>query len=90
MDESLTAQRSLAMHVQLLGKLTHTKTLTVTHEGSSGWRVCEEEDGRVIVAVSYRDWHRVERVTQRFAEKARSLRAHGWTEQTPVVSSLRG
>ena len=71
------------MHIHLLRKLAHTKRLTVTHEGTSGWRVCEEEDDRVIVAVSYRDWHRVERVTQQFADKARSLRAHGWTEDHP-------
>jgi hypothetical protein len=40
----------------------------------------EQEDSRVILAVWYRDWHRVERAAQTFAGKAKSLVERGWTE----------
>ena len=44
----------------------------------------EHEDSRVILAIWYRDWHRVERAMRTFAGKAKSLVERGWTEQVSV------
>ena len=68
------------MYTRLLRKSSHTKTFTIRRHSSSGWHVLEQEDSRVILAVWYRDWHRVERAAQTFAGKAKSLVERGWTE----------
>jgi hypothetical protein len=34
--------------------------------GKTGWEVREEHDGKVVLSISYTDWHRVERRVRQF------------------------
>ena len=43
----------------------HTRRVVIT-KGTVGWEVREERDSRVVRQITYRDWHRVERVMQAF------------------------
>ena len=43
-------------------------------------------DTLLILSVRYRDWHRVERAMQMFANKAKLLRERGWADH--VVTAL--
>jgi hypothetical protein len=43
----------------------HTRRVVITR-GVVGWDVREERDSRVVRQITYRDWHRVERVMQAF------------------------
>lgn len=74
------------MYTRLLRKAAHTKKFTITKGQDGVWNVAEEEDNRVIVTVSYRDWRRVERAMETFALKAMSLRRHGWLEHFALPS----
>jgi hypothetical protein len=78
------------MYTRLLRKLAHTKKFTISHE-QEGWQVSEEEDSQIVLSVRYKDWHRVERAMQTFANKAKSLQQRGWADLTVMVdrSSLR-
>jgi hypothetical protein len=78
------------MYTRLLRKLAHTKKFTISHE-QEGWQVSEEEDSQLVLSVRYKDWHRVERAMQTFANKAKSLQQRGWADLTVMVdrSSLR-
>jgi len=58
------------MYTRLLRKSAHTKRFTISRDTHSGWKVSEEEDSRLILAVRYQDWHRVERAIEAFAKKA--------------------
>jgi hypothetical protein len=62
------------MYTRLLRKSVHTKKFTISHDQQEGWEVAEEEDSRLVLSVRYKDWHRVERAMQTFANKAKSLR----------------
>ena len=72
------------MYTRVLRKLAHTKKFTISQAGE-GWRVCEEEDSRLVLSVRYKDWHRVERALETFANKAKSLQQHGWTDHVVTV-----
>jgi hypothetical protein len=66
------------MYTHFLRKSVHTKKFAISHDHQLGWEVSEEEDSRVVSSIRYRDWHRVERAKQMFAEKAKALRQRGW------------
>jgi hypothetical protein len=68
------------MYTRLLRKSPHIRRFTISEE-HGGWRVSEEEDSRLVLSVCYKDWHRVERAMQTFANKAKSLRERGWADQ---------
>jgi hypothetical protein len=73
------------MYTRLLRKSAHIKKFTISHDQQAGWAVSEEEDSRLVLSVRYKDWHRVERAMQTFADKAKSLRQRGWADY--VVTS---
>ena len=73
------------MYTRLLQKSAHIRRFTINQE-DDGWRICEEEDSRLVLSVRYRDWHRVERAMQTFASKAKSLRECGWADH--IVTTL--
>ena len=77
------------MYTRLLRKSEHTKTFTISHDQREGWQVSEEEDGRLVLSVCYRDWHRVERAVRMFAEKARALHERGWVDHVVTVMGER-
>lgn len=68
------------MYTRLLRKSVHTKKFTISRDQQEGWEVSEEEDSRLVLSVRYKDWHRVERAMQTFANKAKSLRQRGWAD----------
>jgi len=68
------------MYTHFLRKSEHTKKFTISHDHQLGWEVSEEEDKRVVSSIRYRDWHRVERAKQMFADKAKGLRQTGWDD----------
>lgn len=68
------------MYTRLLRKSVHIKKFTISHDEQEGWEVSEEEDSRLVLSVRYKDWHRVERAMQTFADKAKSLRQRGWAD----------
>ncbi len=72
------------MYTRLLRKSAHTKKFTISHE-QEGWQICEEEDSQLVLSVRYKDWHRVERAMQTFANKAKSLQQRGWTDLTVMI-----
>ena len=71
------------MYIRLLRKSAHTKKFTVTHK-PSGWEIHEEEDNCIVVSARFHDWRRVERAMRTFANKAASLREHGWTDHAVI------
>ena len=77
------------MYTRLLRKSVHTKKFTISRDPQLGWNVSEEEDSQLVVSVRYRDWHRVERAIETFANKARALRQHGWADYStnPTTAS---
>ncbi len=77
------------MYTRLLRKSAHIKKFTISHDRQVGWEVSEEEDSRLILSVRYRDWHRVERAMQTFANKAKSLRQRGWADYVVTASIER-
>ena len=72
------------MYTRLLRKLAHIKKFTISEE-KEGWQVSEEEDSQLVLSVRYKDWHRVERAMETFANKARSLQQRGWADLTVLV-----
>ena len=76
------------MYTRLLRKLAHTKKFTISHE-EEGWQVSEEEDSCLVLSVRYKDWHRVERAMQTFANKAKSLQQCGWADHVVTVTVER-
>ena len=77
------------MYTRLLRKSVHTKKFTISHDRQEGWEVSEEEDSRLVLSVRYKDWHRVERAMQTFAEKAKSLRQRGWADYVVTAAIER-
>ena len=78
------------MYTRLLRKSAHTKKFTISRDPQSGWKVSEEEDSRLILAVRYQDWQRVERAIAAFAKKAQALRQHGWADYSINPPAVRG
>jgi len=76
------------MYTRLLRKSVHLKKFTISHD-QQGWEVSEEEDSRLVLSVRYKDWHRVERAIHTFADKAKSLRQHGWTDYVVTGTNER-
>ena len=77
------------MYIRLLRKSAHIKKFSVTYQQPHGWVVHEEEDSQVVVAVRYRDWHRVERAIRAFANKARHfVSAGGPTTRSSITAVL--
>ena len=72
------------MYTRLLRKSAHVKKFTISHE-QEGWQVSEEEDSQIVLSVRYKDWHRVERAMQTFANKAKSLQQRGWVDLMVMV-----
>lgn len=72
------------MYTRLLRKSAHVKKFTISHE-QEGWQVSEVEDSQIVLSVRYKDWHRVERAMQTFANKAKSLQQRGWVDLTVMV-----
>ncbi len=68
------------MYARMFRKANHTRRFTITTAGSSGWEVRDEQDNRIVRAVRYTDWHRVERARMTFTLKAHDLRDSGWDE----------
>ena len=56
----------------------HTTRLLVRRDGPLGWDVAVEFDAEVVEHAQYADWHRVERVRQRFELAAPA--SEGWRE----------
>jgi hypothetical protein len=48
----------------------------------TGWEVRSEENRTVRRQVQYDDWHRVERVLERFRQEISELTADGWIVQS--------
>lgn len=48
----------------------HMTRVTITR-AEAGWDLCEERDSEVVRAVTYTDWHRVERAIQLFELQGR-------------------
>jgi hypothetical protein len=77
------------MYTRLLRKSVHTKKFTISQDQHEGWEVSEEEDSRLVLSVRYKDWHRVERAMQTFADKANSLRQRGWADYVVTATIER-
>lgn len=68
------------MYARQFRKADQTRRFTIVDAEASGWEVREEQDSRIIRAVRYTDWHRVERAKMAFALEARDLESSGWVE----------
>ena len=73
-------RRHHTMYARILRKATQIRRFTITNAAPSGWDVREEQDSRIIRAMRYHDWHRVERARMDFAREVLALRAGGWEE----------
>jgi Fe-S cluster assembly iron-binding protein IscA len=56
----------------------HVRRYSIQQSGSAGWEVRLEADEEPARHDTYFDWHRVERVRDRFASEVSDLTAHGW------------
>lgn len=63
-----------------LRKATQTRYFCIADGEASGWDVREEQDGQIVRAVRYLDWHRVERAKRAFERQRIALREDGWVE----------
>ena len=45
-----------------------------------GWEASEHQDERLVQQQRYSDWHRVERILNRFTRQISELRQQGWLE----------
>jgi hypothetical protein len=68
------------MYVRFLTNTGHKRRFTVRVAPSRGWEVRDEFDATVLKAISYVDWHRVERAKAMFALEADHLKGLGWVE----------
>jgi len=66
------------MFAKELSRAGHTRKFSIQDLGSAGWEVRDEQDGRVLRAVRYTDWHRVERAVNRFNLQMHELEDAGW------------
>ena len=68
------------MYQRTLSNANQTRRFIIQRSAASGWEVRDEQDSRVLRAMSYRDWHRVERAREAFAREAAQLEENGWTD----------
>ena len=68
------------MYQRTLSNAHQTRRFIIQRSPASGWDVRDEQDSRVLRAMSYRDWHRVERARDAFAREAAALEENGWTD----------
>lgn len=66
------------MYLKELCQAGHVRKFTITKYGESGWEVRDQQDGRVLRQVYYRDWHRVERAANMFDILTDDLENRGW------------
>jgi hypothetical protein len=57
----------------------HTRKFSIRDMGAAGWEVRDEQDDRVLKAVRYTDWHRVERAMSMFNIQIDELEGAGWS-----------
>ncbi len=63
-----------------LARAGHTRRFQISSGHGVGWDVLEEEDDRIVRAIKYDDWHRVERIRGTFELEVCQLQQNGWTE----------
>ena len=66
------------MFAKELYRAGHTRKFSNRDTGTSGWEVRDEQDDRVLKAVHYTDWHRVERAMNMFNLQIDELESSGW------------
>ena len=66
------------MFAKELYRAGHTRKFSIKDMGMSGWEVRDEQDDRVLKAVHYTDWHRVERAMSMFNLQIDELESSGW------------
>lgn len=59
-----------------------TRRFCVERGLKTGWAAREEADDRLVMAVHYDDWHRVERVLALFERESSILKEEGWMEDS--------
>jgi hypothetical protein len=67
------------MFAKQLCRAGHTRKFSIEDLGTSGWEVRDEQDDRVLKAIRYTDWHRVERAMNMFNLQIDELESSGWT-----------
>ena len=65
------------MFARELYRAGHTRKFSITDVGN-GWEVRDEQDSRVLKAVRYTDWHRVERALNMITLQIDQLEDAGW------------
>lgn len=70
------------MFAKQLYRAGHTRKFSIREMGVSGWEVRDEQDDRVLKAIRYTDWHRVERALNMFNLQIDELESSGWTSST--------
>jgi hypothetical protein len=70
------------MFAKQLCRAGHTRKFSIMEMGTSGWEVRDEQDDRVLKAIRYTDWHRVERALNMFNLQIDELESSGWTTST--------
>jgi hypothetical protein len=70
------------MFAKQLCRAGHTRTFSIKDMGTSGWEVRDEQDDRVLKAIHYTDWHRVERAMNMFNLQIDELESSGWISST--------
>lgn len=66
------------MFAKELYRAGHTRKFSIRVMGTAGWEVRDEQDDRVLKAVHYADWHRVERAMHMFNLQIDELESSGW------------
>jgi hypothetical protein len=66
--------------LKALSRDGRTRRFQISSVPGTGWEVLERDDDRVVKAVRYDDWHRVERILNTFRLEVSQLRQDGWTE----------
>lgn len=66
------------MFAKELYRAGHTRKFSIRDVGTAGWEVRDEQDDRVLKAVRYTDWHRVERAMNMFNLQIDELESCGW------------
>ena len=66
------------MFAKELYRAGHTRKFSIKDVGMAGWEVRDEQDDRVLKAVRFTDWHRVERAMNMFNLQIDELESCGW------------
>jgi hypothetical protein len=72
------------MFAKKLYRAGHTRKFSISDMGTAGWEVRDEQDDRVLKAVRYTDWHRVERAMNMFNLQIDELESSGWVSPTTI------